>query len=331
GSGFTYLTDNYNATESEVALDLQSHYKFNDDYRLSIDADYFVISRKDELVEAKPRHLFILKPSFKFTLLEKFRISAGFNLAMDNDTLGIEKTARIYPDVNVRYDLSPSVEVFAGITGNMERVSLQTLTNQNLWIDANVPIYHSNKLLEFFGGINGRLGRRAGYELGVSASNYRNLYFFLNQDATPVKFDVVYDDGSAGVFKLHAAFNFTHSDRFNVSTRAAYTSYILDAIETPWHRPGFEFNTRMRYNIYDKVVLKAETFVMSGLRSLDYSTNEAITLSPAVDVNAGLDYLVSKKFNVFVQGTNLLNRTYPLFYQYPVRGMQIMAGFGYSF
>ncbi len=331
GGGFSYLADNYLAKESEIALDLKSYFKINDNTRLNLNADYFLISRKDEQVEASPRHLFVLRPSFAFIFMDKFRLNAGLNFAVENDSIGKDKSFHLYPNIKAAYDLSHSVEVYAGISGDIEKVSLQSLTDQNLWLNANVPVFHSNKTFELFGGLNGKLGRRGGFGVGVSASNYKHLYFFLNEDTTPLKFDVVYDEGNTSVLKLFSELSFNHSEKFTFITKASLSSYIVDDIAEAWHRPVFEFSAQARYNVYDKVILKAESFVQSGLSAFDYTANSSVTLTSAVDVNLGVDYLISKKFNVFVQGTNLLNRSYPLFYQYPVRGLHVMVGLGYSF
>jgi hypothetical protein len=331
GAGFSFISDNFSAKESEVGLDLKSYFKINDDTRVNLNADYFLISRKDELVDAEPRHLFRLSPTVSFTGFEKFRFHVGFNLAIENDSIGKEKAFHLYPLAKVSYSLSPSVEVYAGITGNMERVSLQTLTNQNMWLAANVPIFHTNNSFEFNGGLNGKLGRRAAYAVGASASNFKHLYFFYNNNSTPVTYDVVYDEGTTGLLKLFGEFSYNHSEKFSFITQARGYRYIVDELDEAWHRPSFEFSAKARYNIYNKLILNTESVVFTGIRAFDHATAEAITLQSAIDLNLGLEYLVSKKFNVFVQGTNLLNRTYPLFYQYPVRGLQIMAGFGYSF
>jgi hypothetical protein len=331
GTGFSFLSDNYAAQESEVAVDLNSYYKINDNTRINLTADYFVISRKDELVEAKPRHLFKVSPTVAFTGFDKFKFHVGFNLAIENDSIGKEKAFHLYPVAKATYTLSPSVEVYAGITGNMEKVSLQTLTNQNMWLASNVPVFHTNNSFEFNSGLNGKLGRRAGYAIGASASNYKHLYFFYNQNTSPVNFDVLYDEGTTGLLKLFTEFSFNHSEKFSFLTQARLYRFIVDELDEAWHKPAFEFSSKARYNLFNKLIFNAEYVMLTGITAFDHGASEAITLQSAIDVNLGVEYLVSKKFNVFVQGTNLLNRNYPLFYQYPVRGLQVMAGLGYSF
>ena len=57
GAGFSYLNDKYKAQETGVDFNFKSAYELNEDSRINIKADYSIISRKDELVEAKPRNL----------------------------------------------------------------------------------------------------------------------------------------------------------------------------------------------------------------------------------------------------------------------------------
>lgn len=332
GSGFSYLSDNFNARESEVNFDLQSYFKFTDNTRLNLNSNYALISRKDASIEPKPRHLFIVSPSLFSTFLDnQLKLELGLNFAIENDTIGKEKDFHLYPNIKATYLLNETVEVYAGATGNMEKVSLQSLTHQNLWLAPDVPIFHANKTIEFFGGLNGKLGRYAGFGLGASASNYKHLYFFLNEGIGPIQFDVVYDEGNTSLLKLFTELSFRYNERFSFMSRAAFLNYITDTIDEAWHRPGFEFNAQARYNIFNKVILQAESFIQSGLTAFNYAEANAVKLDAAIDLNLKVDYLVSKRFSVFVHGNNLLNRSYPLFYQYPVRGVQVIGGFGYSF
>ncbi|MDH4298420.1 MAG: hypothetical protein OEV74_19245, partial [Cyclobacteriaceae bacterium] len=65
GAGFSYLADKYDARETEVGFNFKSAYELGEDSKIHLKADYYVISRKDALVEAKPRSLFIVAPSYE--------------------------------------------------------------------------------------------------------------------------------------------------------------------------------------------------------------------------------------------------------------------------
>jgi len=58
---------------------------------------------------------------------------------------------------------------------------------------------------------------------------------------------------------------------------------------------------------------------------------KTIALDPALDLNAKVDYFLSKKISAFLKFNNLLSSNYQLYLYYPVRGFQVMGGVSWSF
>jgi hypothetical protein len=68
-----------------------------------------------------------------------------------------------------------------------------------------------------------------------------------------------------------------------------------------------------------------------GAKAFDVDTDVTTTLPAAFDLNAKLSYLFSKQFSVFVKGNNLLSNEYPIYLNYPVRGLNVMGGLTWVF
>jgi hypothetical protein len=107
---FSYLDDHYNAKESEVNLGFTSDYEISKSGKLLIGSEYFLISRKDELVEAKPRHIFKVNGGYQFFPIEDLSLTLGANVVFENDTIGKDKSVHVYPDFRASYPLSKSVK-----------------------------------------------------------------------------------------------------------------------------------------------------------------------------------------------------------------------------
>jgi hypothetical protein len=88
---FSYLDDNYQASESEVNLGFSGDYEVSKTSKIIFNSDYNLITRKDVAIEAKPRHLLRVKGAYQFYLLDNLLFSAGATVAYENDTLGSEK------------------------------------------------------------------------------------------------------------------------------------------------------------------------------------------------------------------------------------------------
>ena len=331
GAGFSYLTDKYSARETEVDLTFKSAYELDEDSRINIKADYFIISRKDVLVEAKPRNLFIVAPSYEFLPIEDLKVSVGFIAAFENDTID-SKSTHIYPDFKATYPLSPSVDAVATLNGGIEKVSLQSLSRENLWLAPNVPVFHTNKVLDFAVGLNAKLGNKVAVHTGLSFASLKNWYYFVNTEADQSKFTTVYD-GGAGTRRtnFYAALSYAQSEVAKFMLRGDFFSYGTGSVSEAWHRPTYKLTVNGSYNLYEKLLFHADLITQGGMRALDPVTDATVKLNAAFDLNFKTEYLFSESFSAFLQFNNITSSKYPIFLNYPVRGFQIMGGITWSF
>lgn len=326
---FSYLQDRFEAAESEAGLHFNSRYAIDKEKAFIFKSDYFLVARKDVSVEAKPRHLFKINPAYQFMIGGTLRLSAGLNAVVENDSIGKTKSFHLYPDAWLYYPLAKTVDAYAGITGDFDKVSLHSLARENQWVNPSIDIFHTNKSFEFRAGIQGKVARKFSIHLGTSIINFKHLYFFENVVTDRSKFRVVYDDalrlnffGEAGV---------VHSDKVNINLRADYYSYSMKKLDNPWHRPQYKAGFYSSYKMFDKVLLTVNLVSQGGAKAYDNETNSVVTLKPAMNLDAKVRYFISKPFSVYVEGNNILNNKYFLYQYYQVRGVQVSAGLSWSF
>lgn len=329
--GFSYLDDKFDASESEVSLGLQSNYALTEESRIIINSDYFLIARKDINVEAKPRHIFRVKPAYQFMLIENLKLTAGLNVVFENDTIGKSKAFHAYPDVMAQYQLSKSVEVYAALTGDIDKVSLHTMARENPWLDASIDIFNTNRTLDFSGGIKGKLGSKVAFGAGVSLANLKDLYFYKNNPADRARFITVYDEGNTQRTNLFGELGFSKSDRVRFTLRGDLYGYSTDKVEAAWHRPTYRMTVNSSFNIVDKFVIYADLMTQGGAKAYNVDSDTILTLDPAFDLNVRLNYFVSPQLSLFIRGSNLLANEYQLYLNYPVRGLQVLGGLTYMF
>jgi hypothetical protein len=331
GAAFSFLKDKYDARETEVGFNFNSAYELDEDQHIAIRADYYIISRKDNQVEAKPRNLFTVAPAYQFVILDDLKLSVGIVAAYENDTIDSKKL-HFYPDVNASYPLSPSVDAVASLSGGMEKVSLQSLSYENLWLAPNVPIFHTNKQLDFSVGLKARLGNKVGVHTGMSFASLKYWYYFVNSENDQAKFDVAYDAG-AGTRRANffAALSYAQSEVAKFMLRGDFYNYGTGSLAAAWHRPTYKLTANGSYNLYDKFIFTADLIMQGGMKALDPVTDTEVKLDGAFDLNFKTEYLFSKSFSAFVQLHNITSNKYPLFLNYPVRGFQILGGITWSF
>ena len=330
GGSFSYLTDKYEASESDVALNFNSYYTLSEKSKITLNSTYDLIARKDSLVDAKPRHLFKVSPSFAFTPIDNLSISLGATAVLDNDTIR-SKSLHFYPNVKANYLVSQNVNAYASLTGDMEKVSLHTLSRENLWLNANIGVFHTNKTIELNTGLKGKLGRLVAFDLGVAAANLKDLYFFRNALSDRAKFDVVYDVGNTQRINLFGELGYNKNEVVRLNVRGDYYSYSTDTQDEAWHRPTYRLSTNASFNVYQKLLLNVGLVGQGGMKAFNNETAQVVTLDPGLDLNVKADYFVSKQVSIFLKFENILSNDYPVYLNYPVRGFQVMGGVSWSF
>ncbi len=327
---FSYLDDHYSAKESEVALGFKSDYKVTKNSTLLLNSNYFLITRKDVLVEAKPRHIFKVNGGYQFFPIENLSLTAAATVVFENDTIGKDKSIHIFPDLKASYPLGKSVEVYAGLTGDIDKVSLHTLARENAWLNANIGIFNTNRTIEFNGGLNGKFGKLA-VGTGFAFANLKDFYYYQNDQTDRSRFIIVFDEGNTGRTNLFAEVGVNQAEAVRVMVRGDYYLYSTGNESEAWHRPSYRVAVNSSYNLYSKLLFNVDLVAQGGAKALDVDTGTIVELDAAFDLNVKASYFISKQFSVFVKGSNLLSNEYQLYLNYPVRGLQVMGGITWVF
>lgn len=328
GAGFNHLGDHYDARETQAEFDFHSSYELNEESLLALKADYVIINRKDSLVDASPRSLFSINPRYEFYPVEDLKLSAGIVAAFENDSID-GKDVHAYPDLRASYPLSPSVDITASLTGGMESVSLRSLSDENIWVGANIPIFHTNKLLDLQAALHTKIGNKIAVNGGFSVATLKNLYFFRNMAEDPSRFTVEYDDVTSRT-NFFASLGFAQTEAFKFMIRGDVYSYSTD-IEEAWHRPTYKVTAETSVNVSNKFLLDVNLISQGGMKAFDPVADARVELDPAFDLNVRTEYIVSDRFSIFAQLNNITSNEYPLFFRYPVRGFQALGGLTWSF
>jgi hypothetical protein len=330
GAAFNYLADKYEARESEADFDFTSRFRISDEAGLGINAACYLITRKDVLVEAKPRSLFSVNPRYEFVPVENLRLSAGIVAAIENDSLD-DRNVHAYPDLRASYPLTPSVELVASLTGGIDKVSLQSLSNENIWIQANIPVFHTNKAYDLQAALHTKLGNKVSLNGGFSLAALKGWYFFVNDASDPSRFIPVYEKGETIRTNFFASVGFAQAEQVNVLVRGDFFGYSTDQVAEAWHRPTYRIIADGSFNIARKILLDVSVISQGGGKALEQSTQQVVSLDPAFDLNVRTEYMLSRSFSVFAQFNNVTSNQYPLYLNYPARGFQALGGLTWSF
>jgi outer membrane receptor protein involved in Fe transport len=277
------------------------------------------------------RNLFRLKPRLLYNNGDNLSVSAGLNIVYQNDTLSSSTALNLLPSVEGQYTLGESFTVFAGFDADVQRTALRLFVNENPWLEPNVPLAHTIKGRELYGGIKGRIAGDLSFAARLGYAGYKNMYFYTNSISDTSKFTLTYDPDFTGVINFSGELGYNAAEKFRLSAKVDFYNYNTQNEEEAWHRPKFTTTLLGKYNVNQKLSFNTEIYYLGGITAKNFVRNRKVELEPVVDVNVKADYAVTDRISAFLSLNNLLNRKYQRFLYYPNRGLTVMLGATYSF
>ncbi|MCB9252497.1 MAG: hypothetical protein H6605_08495 [Flavobacteriales bacterium] len=270
------------------------------------------------------RQFLDLHPFYKLKYKDVW-ITVGANSTVFFDSVGSEFF--LYPDFKVDYYVVPEkMKAFVGIGGDLKKGSSKTLFNENQFIANNQILKNQNTAYKIYGGIQGKLNTEFDYFLEITQQFIYDLPLYISDSFPLHKFLVVYDD--LNLFTFEAGLNFNRFEKINLGTRFIYYGY---GESSAYQRPDFEWNTSVSAKVTENLRLKGKFFVIGNRRSLTAGELSSTELKPIFDLNIGADYQYNKRLSIFADLNNVTNQTYQRWSNYPVYGLNGIAGITFSF
>ncbi len=322
---FTGQTDNFDVSENWSSLESSLSFPVQDLYSINLGVAGDLIGYTDSVATTRQR--VAVEPSVGYAL-DKLSVTVGFRYIYQSDTA--LPASQLYPLIKAGYNISNSLQLFAGLSGNNQMVTWQSLTDRNPYLGRLNDIHNANLLLNLEGGISGSTSFLS-YKAGFSRSVYKQYAFFVNGQDDPSKFMLVYDSTNFKVLDMYGEAELYLASSLSVRTALHSYSYASGTFDNVPHLPAYKVTADLNYLFFNKVRARAGATFMGGIKGYDTVLNESRNLKPATDVYLHLDYLLSDRVNIFFNLHNVANQQYELLSNYPVRGFTFKAGFSYSF
>jgi len=325
-----HVSDKFDASELGFKAGVRGDYKITETMTAGLKLSYLYAGYKNP--ESINRSLVRVHPYFLYTG-ELFTADVGFKVLNYNDTLNNEGQTYLMPSIKFGYNVSDDLTAYAELDGDVEEFTFRQVIYENPFVNSMLPLNHTRKPVDLKVGVRGKAVQFLVYDAGFRASYFRNMYFFINDPEAFNKFTAIYDDGTSARYQLYGSLSFMRDKRIGSTLSLRFNAWDVKNVAKAWHKPMFELDYSIWYNIYDKVLLSADFFVLSGLQSVDRRVDpqETVDLNAAVDLNFKIDYKLSDRYSAFVSLNNILNRNYELYYRYPTRGMLAIVGVTVSF
>jgi hypothetical protein len=283
-----------------------------------------------------------LAPSITF-INDDLSVFLGVAGYVSLDSENSDTDFSLYPRLNASYRLlDETVIAYAGAEGGLQQNTFYKLKEENPFVSPTLFIMPTKKLYEGFAGVKGKLSNSVAYNVRASygkdenralfQANYTNLlapglegYQFGNS------FNVLYDDVNTLAF--FAELKVEISNQFSLGINGTYSNYSTDRQEEAWNLPELQASVFSDFNITEKLYGGASIFYVGERKDLYNSplTFEKITLDGYVDANLHFGYRFTDRLSAFVKGSNLFGDNYQKWMNFPVQGIQGLAGVTYKF
>ena len=327
----------------QVTAEIDQKYdllKLDKDQVLGLNAGYSFLNQKDSLGHVNSG-IILINPFIKVEVNE-YSFMAGFKLNIGSDSV---TKAYFYPVAEARIELIPdALKLYAGFSGGMERTSLQSITEQNLYISSVIPWNYVSDKFKIYGGFQSNISRSFNFNGIISSSSYKNYPLFVTDTAAYLhnSFTLLYDDVNA--VKLKGELEYIKSARLRLALSGTYNHYKTHEQEYAWYKPAYEFEFSGRYNIQDKIIITAKATINGKVWALvpqpaliiDGPTESSYILESEqikgwTDINLGAEYRFNKALSFWVNFNNLANSKYYRWNNYRSYGFNLLGGASYSF
>lgn len=320
------FSDSRKNNESNTVVDLPLKKSFGKLFDVNLGVTFDLTRLSPEGKSAMNNTMYYLSPSVSFKTTNA-RIQAGIRPSWDN------KQFKMFPNVLAEISTEDSRFTFhAGWTGYIRKTTYQYLASQNPWLW--LPTSFKNTWIEErFAGFKGSVGDHFTYNAKVGYNKLNNQPLFVNDTATAgggKSFHVV-NEPTIKVLNLGGEFGINVQEKFSLLTGLTFNQYTgLVKNAKAWGLIPLELNMAMRLLVLKDLWLKTDLYAWSGPQYMK-KNGSAGKLGGAMDLNAGLEFRITKYLRLWTQFNNILNKEYQRWNQYPVYGFNFTGGVVFSF
>jgi len=288
---------------------------------------------------------FGLSPSYQLKQ-DDLTVDLGVSLVFLNDTEFSDNKFFIYPNFEASYRLVDEILIaYGGIKGELQQNSYYDFATENPFVSPTLIIAPTDQRYNGFIGLKGKLSNNVSYNIKGNYYAEENKPLFKANDAQTFamedyqfgnSFGVVYDD--IKTFSVAGELNINVNRNFTLGFKGEYFNYNTDTQAEAWNLPDVTGSIFMDVQISEKWFAGASAFYVGERKDQQSLVGVLVTPDPTpitldsyFDANAHLGYKINDQLSVFAKVNNLLNQDYQRYLNFPVQGIQALAGATYQF
>ncbi|MFK7900270.1 MAG: hypothetical protein AB8B61_05895 [Cyclobacteriaceae bacterium] len=313
---------------------LSNEYSFNisNNIYTKIDSQFTLVNKVDLFFSSFSssagdfyRSFMELAPSLQYDVND-FRFEAGISLFYQNDTLNHNKQLYVFPKLKANYLYQPlNMNLYASLSGNINRLSYQKIINENPWIDSNLVLTNEINKYTLLFGVKGNYNK-IDYQVEASYGRYENQLFYINNLLSPEQFNAVYETKASGLVTLDASLAYEVNKSWDLSFSNTFYAYQLATLDKAYGRPTNQLEFHSSYRLSEKIDFSLSLHHFSGITYIRSSDTSNQTLSSILDISIGGRYQLKRNWSLWLDANNLMNKSYSYYSNYPGKKLNVLAG-----
>lgn len=329
GSGINYdpnidinlFTNDKKAAETSLALTAPVEKTFADAFTIKVTAKADITSYTSKNLADNVKfsnNIYSIAPELSYAK-PLFNIHAGVTPTWDNNKLSV------LPNIYGEAKLQDKIFMMqAGIVGRIIKNNYQHLTGTNPFLQT-LSFQQNTKETEIYGGIKATIGSHFNFSGKASWITYRNLPLFVNDTADGKSFYIA-NESKVSNFRIHGDMSFISQDKFTITAGLTFNGYNgMKDNDRAWGTIPLELTGSLRWWAFKQVLIKGDFMAFNGAAFL-LKDGSDIKLGGGADLSAGLEFKINDRFSAWMDVNNIFNNKYQRWNNYPVYGLNILAG-----
>lgn len=319
------FNDDRENSESNTVLSLPLQKTVGKNFAVNLGATFDLTKYKPVNNPSIDNTFYHISPSVLFRNTT-INIQAGIRPSWDN------KTFKMFPNILAEIGTEDKRFTFqAGWTGYIRRTSYQGLAAQNPFLMPPSALKNT-WVEERYAGFKGEVGDHFNYSAKVGFHLFKNHPLFVQYGFGPdgKTFGVVYEPDMKALH-FGGEVGYTVQEKFSLMAGVNYNQYTdLTTYNKAFGLIPLELKAAMRIQVLKDLWIKSDVFVWDGPKYMTL-TGSTDKLEGAADLNAGVEFRITKSLNLWTQFNNILNKEYQRWNQYPSYGFNFLGGITFAF
>jgi hypothetical protein len=275
---------------------------------------------------AQNNNIYYVNPAF-LVKNSNFFLQAAVTPSWDN------KNFYLLP--NFLADISTDDKRFsiqAGFIGYYDKGSYQRFESINPWLAQPQDSLRNTRMQEVYGGFKGSISNHFTYAAKIGFLTYKNMPLFVNDSVGGGKDFLIRYESSMQAVQIHGELSYLQGEDFTVT--AGVNIYQWKDLKTevkPWGLLPVEVNGHLKWQAFKDFYAKLDFYAFTAAQYRSPTDGVAFKGDNGADMNAGVEFRITRALNLWFQMNNLFNNKYERWHQYQVYGFNVLGGIIFSF